>query len=103
MKVIAIGDLHGKDCWKEVDFSRFDKVIFLGDYTDSFSETDEEIFTNLREIVHLKKTNREKFVLLLGNHDVQYLHFPYYNCSGFRPEAQKELTGFFKRIYCLQT
>ena len=21
MKIIAIGDLHGKDCWKQVDFN----------------------------------------------------------------------------------
>src|SRR6266446_697883 len=96
MKIIAVGDLHGKDCWKEIDFTPFDKVIFIGDYTDSFSATDDEIFSNLQEIVLLKKANREKFILLLGNHDVQYLHFPYFSCSGFRPTAQKQLTTFFK-------
>src|SRR6185503_16484057 len=62
----------------------------------SFTATNEEIFTNLQQIAQLKEANREKFILLLGNHDVQYLHFPYFSCSGFRPEAQKQLTLFFR-------
>lgn len=37
MKHIAIGDLHGRDTWQQVDTKLYDKVIFLGDYADSMT------------------------------------------------------------------
>ncbi len=96
MRVIAIGDLHGRDVWKQVDVAGADRVIFLGDYTDSRQGfTDEEIYRNLAEILKLKAKNPDKITLLIGNHDAQYLHFPNYRCSGFRPAAQPELTRLF--------
>lgn len=97
MKIIAIGDLHGKDCWKQIDVSLFEKVIFAGDYVDSFTATNNQIFNNLLELVQLKKSNTDKVILLLGNHDIQYLYFPYYRCSGFRPEAQFDLEELFRK------
>ena len=36
MKIISIGDLHGKDVWKQIDPANYDKIIFVGDYTDDF-------------------------------------------------------------------
>jgi hypothetical protein len=36
-------------------------------------------------------------VLLLGNHDVQYLHFPQHQITGFRPTMQPELTALFNK------
>ena len=97
MKLIAIGDLHGKDCWKQIDFNLYDKVVFMGDYTDSFTATNDEIFNNLSALVQLKKSGPEKFILLLGNHDIQYLYFPDFRCTGFRPLAQVDLTDVFRK------
>lgn len=37
MKHIVIGDLHGKDIWQTIDFTQYEKVVFLGDYVDSFT------------------------------------------------------------------
>lgn len=96
MKHVIIGDLHGKDCWKDVDPNLYDKVIFLGDYVDHWTLPDEVIYRNLREIIGLKQQYPEKVELLLGNHDVQYLHFPHYLCSGYRPTMQHLLTQLFK-------
>lgn len=62
---------------------------------DSFDLSDFDILENLKGVLSLKKRHPEKVVLLLGNHDVQYMHFPRYQCSGFRPSMQVDLTGLF--------
>ncbi|GAB3644103.1 metallophosphoesterase [Spirosoma arcticum] len=95
MKLLTISDLHGRTVWKDVDFSSYDRVIFLGDYTDSFVFDDNAILTNLSEIIQHKRREPSKFVLLIGNHDAQYLHFPYYRCSGFRAWSQPTLSALF--------
>jgi hypothetical protein len=95
MKHIIIGDLHGRDTWRQVSINKYDKVVFLGDYVDSFTISNLAIYENLKDIIHLKKRNPNKIVLLLGNHDIQYLYFPRYQCSGFRPAMQSQLTGLF--------
>ncbi len=102
MKHIIIGDLHGKDCWKEININNYDKVIFLGDYVDHWTLPDADIYRTLNEVIELKITHPEKVELLLGNHDVQYLYFPRYLCSGYRPSMQKLLTMLFndnKRLF----
>jgi hypothetical protein len=106
MKHLIIGDLHGKDCWNEIQFSNYDKVIFVGDYVDHWTLPDEVIYKNLKNIIKLKKKLSDKIELLLGNHDVQYLYYPRYLCSGFRPGMQRSLTflfnderGLFKTAY----
>ncbi len=92
MKILAISDLHGRAVWKEAHFNEYDQVIFLGDYTDSYVESDETIYENLKAIIQLKRRKPSKFVLLIGNHDAQYLHFPHYRCSGYRAWAQPALS-----------
>ncbi|UFH56811.1 metallophosphoesterase [Spirosoma sp. KNUC1025] len=97
MKILTISDLHGRTVWKETNFDTYDRVIFLGDYTDSYVVDDETIYNNLYEIIQLKRKARNKFVLLIGNHDAQYLHFPNYRCSGFRAWAQPSLSNLFAK------
>ena len=97
IKLLAIGDLHGKSCWQVIDFSEYDKVIFMGDYVDSTNHSDEEILDNLKAVLAVKEQFPEKVVLLLGNHDIQYLYYPEYRCSGFRPSMQVVLTALFNR------
>ena len=97
MNILTISDLHGRAVWKEADLAASDRVIFLGDYTDSYVEIDETIYHNLLEIIELKKKKPDKFVLLIGNHDAQYMHFPHYRCSGFRAGAQPLLSSLFAK------
>lgn len=75
MKLIAIGDIHGRSIWKEiVEAQTFDKVIFIGDYFDSKEDIDAETqMVNFIEICRLKRSQPDKVILLLGNHDYHYL------------------------------
>lgn len=95
MKIIAIGDIHGRDAWKRIDVDAFDKVVFIGDYVDSRHISEEDIINNFKEIIELKKTLPEKVVLLLGNHDVHYLFYPDFPQNGFMKNSQEALTELF--------
>jgi len=97
MKHIAIGDLHGRDTWQHINTKSYDKVIFLGDYADSHTLSDLVILENLKKIIALKKRQPGKVELLLGNHDAHYLHYPRFQCSGFRPTMQRDLTTLFRK------
>ena len=74
MKVITIGDLHGKTHWKNISYDEYDRVIFIGDYLDGDGSTDE--LENLQQIISFKKSYPEKVILLLGNHEIQYYWQP---------------------------
>lgn len=96
MKLIAIGDIHGKDAWKEIDPSGYDKIIFLGDYVDSKLVLPDQIFENLNYLIICKKLLPDKIILLFGNHDIQYSEYPKYRCPGFNSGQQPALTKLFQ-------
>jgi predicted phosphodiesterase len=74
MKIITIGDIHGRDAWKDIVRSEtFDKLIIIGDYFDSFEIWPHEQQENFRDIITYKKANMNKVVLLFGNHEYHYL------------------------------
>lgn len=95
LKIITIGDLHGSSAWKTIDPERWDKMIFMGDYVDSFEYPDWEITRNLDDVLQLKRSCPDKVKLLWGNHDLAYYyggHKRHY-CSGFRANL---LPTFYK-------
>lgn len=96
MKLITVSDIHGRGDWIHVDVTTYDRVIFLGDYVDSHSLSDGVILNNFHQIIKLKQQYPEKVVLLIGNHDAQYLHYPNYSCSSFRQSIQSALTELFR-------
>lgn len=131
MKILSIGDIHGRDQWKflthgspyeyntwrtacdhgaepvsdfwsEMPYTAFDKIIFVGDYVDSFTVSNVEIKSNLLDIIDFKRKLGDRVVLLLGNHDVQYI-VPNHICSGYRPEAQHDLYQIFTENLSLFT
>ena len=91
MKTIIIGDVHGRDQWKQIVAQEkdADTVIFLGDYFDSFDVSAVEQMHNFKEIVEFKETSftnagtedqhKTRFIMLIGNHDYHY--FPEINDS----------------------
>lgn len=89
-KTLSIGDLHGLDVWKKAlfgkiyDMDNFDKIIFIGDYVDSFSVSPILQLHNLKILIELKIKYPSKIVLLYGNHDIHYSHYPKYRCTGFQ-------------------
>lgn len=96
MKILTIGDLHGLPEWKSVISEQFDKIVFLGDYLDSFHVPDKHILQNLEEIIAFKGSHPEKVVLLWGNHETSYL---YRECraSGYRPRIGEQVKEMLTR------
>ena len=99
MKIAVIGDLHGKNCWKKLiegRFDKFDKIIFMGDYSDDswVTFTDEEIVNNLKDVIDFKKNHNDKVVLIIGNHDFQYI-VGYPTASRYRKSYAKEMHKIF--------
>ncbi|WP_247233547.1 metallophosphoesterase [Telluribacter sp. SYSU D00476] len=98
MYILAIGDIHGRDVWKEIIGTRADQVVFIGDYVDSRGEVEaSDIVRNFKEIIQFKQDLPDRVTLLLGNHDIQYLYYPGYRCSGFRADLQPTYTDIFTR------
>lgn len=121
MKTISLGDIHGRDVWKfilfgscyeytmwrtaveegapvdwddNMPFLGHDKIVFVGDYVDSFDVPSSVILYNLKEIIDLKQKLGDRVVLLLGNHDIQYF-VKGKRCSGHRIELQHDLEQLF--------
>ena len=73
MKTIVLGDTHGRNIWKEIVFQeKADRVIFIGDYFDSFNIGPAEQMFNFREIIDFKEKGECEVILLIGNHDFHY-------------------------------
>jgi UDP-2,3-diacylglucosamine pyrophosphatase LpxH len=74
MKTVIIGDVHGRDQWKQiVDQEKdADRFVFVGDYFDSFDISAVEQMHNFKEIVEFKQTIGEEVIMLIGNHDYHY-------------------------------
>jgi hypothetical protein len=79
------------EIWREEydNFMDYDKIIFVGDYVDSFNIGNAEMKKNLEDIIFFKKACPDKVVLLLGNHDIQYI-VANEICSGYRPEMKHD-------------
>lgn len=75
MKTIFIGDIHGKTIWKDIiDKENADRIIIVGDYFDTHDDisTAEQIF-NFEEIIRWKESVDNEIIMLIGNHDFQYM------------------------------
>ena len=96
MKILVIPDLHGKKTWVREKHSLYDKIIFLWDYCDSFTHSDEEILSNLQAVIGLKQLYPNKVDLLLGNHDIGYIYPSETWCSGHRFSMRNSLWKLFK-------
>ncbi len=87
MKIIALGDTHGRSYWKEIAETRdFDKLIFIGDYFDSKEDIGpQKQIANFNDIIRYKELQPEKVILLLGNHDFHYLDWTDEIYTGYQP------------------
>jgi len=106
-KTIIIGDVHGRDQWKQIVAQEkdADTVIFLGDYFDSFNISAVEQMHNFKEIVEFKETSftnagtddqhKTRVIMLIGNHDYHY--FPEINDSS-TSGYQKRMAMVIKQL-----
>lgn len=91
MKIVAVGDTHGRDLWRKIaeKEKEFDKFVFIGDYFDTHEDTTPaQQLHNFKQIVKFKKLNSDKVVMLHGNHDQHYLpEIGYNGTSGYQSGA----------------
>lgn len=82
MKILVLPDIHGRKFWKEPckNIKDYDKIIFLGDYMDPYDFENISVpmaISNFEEILKFANENKDKVVLLLGNHDMPYFSDTY--------------------------
>jgi hypothetical protein len=95
MKTIVLGDTHGRSNWKlAIHQEQPDRVIFIGDYFDSFEIPGIDQIHNFKEIIYYKESNPQvEVVMLIGNHDHHY--FPeigYTGTSGYQNKIAPSIT-----------
>jgi hypothetical protein len=95
MKTIILGDTHGRSTWKiAIHQDKPDRVIFIGDYFDSFEISGVEQINNFKEIIQYKEDNPQvEVVMLIGNHDYHY--FPeigYTGTTGYQSGIAPSIT-----------
>jgi hypothetical protein len=91
MKILILPDLHARKFWRQAitdNANKVDKVIFLGDYLDPYSEEimmapelmecsdfydSRNLLKMLNDIISLKKNEPDKYILLTGNHTDSYI------------------------------
>jgi hypothetical protein len=74
-KLVAIGDIHGRDIWKQIVAKEHDadEFVFVGDYFDSFTVKGPDQINNFLDIIEFRNTSiYHKVTLLIGNHDYHY-------------------------------
>ena len=84
-KIIVIGDIHGRTIWRDIVNTNpdADYYVFVGDYFDSFDISSAEQVHNFREIIEFKNNNKDRVILLIGNHDIHYTKGCIGSYSGF--------------------
>lgn len=94
MKYLVLGDIHGRECWKDIiPKENPDRIIFLGDYVSTHDGVDSEVqINNLKEILDLKSSLQDRVILLRGNHDMQHLGYFWAECSGYDKYVGVEMT-----------
>lgn len=86
---LAIGDIHGRNTWKDIvnaELDNVDKIIFVGDYFDSFNIPLQTQIENFKDILEFKNSYPDKVVLLTGNHDIHYIKTLNERYSGYSYE-----------------
>lgn len=105
MKVVAIGDIHGRKIWADIikKESDADQYVIMGDYFDSYEDEDIDYFIgaqveNFNNILALKKKMKDKLILLFGNHDYHYLSNTPHKYSRYDAATQAQAGHIFDRV-----
>ncbi|WP_264559967.1 metallophosphoesterase family protein [Flavobacterium sp. N2270] len=98
MRKFVIGDIHGgfkalKEVINEINLTSTDRLIFLGDYVDGWSESPEV----LDFLIELQKNSN--CVFIKGNHDdllLNYLKNKTYNDEWFKHGGESTINAYKK-------
>lgn len=76
-KTLVLGDIHGRLCWWDIiNKESPDRIIFMGDYIDSHEDISaEQQCSNFEDILNYVCNNKDKCILLRGNHDMKYMGY----------------------------
>ena len=80
METAVIGDIHGRIEVMVAALAKHDRVVFVGDYVDSFDRT--KLDQTLCLTMALKEHNGDSIICLRGNHEESYID-PDARCSGW--------------------
>lgn len=93
MKHIVIPDLHGRyemiDSIEELFLTVDGYIILLGDIFDSFDLSFVDQMKTFNRVKQLKEKYQDRFIWLLGNHDVHYLEIDNKKVRGDGFQADK--------------
>lgn len=95
MKILAVGDVHGNRKPLEIakkHADEVDKIVFVGDYVDSFYDNWISQKAVLEDILEFKSKNT-KVITLWGNHDHAYISDPH--VSGHQNVFHSEMGEYF--------
>lgn len=76
MKITVVADSHGSAVplgIARMNLEKSDKIIFLGDFFDHEEKEYNEQKQNFLNVIEFKKQNIEKVIVLIGNHDANYI------------------------------
>lgn len=92
---LILADLHDKItiAQKILDNNPCDKIIFLGDYFDSFEGDTIEAIETAKWVVKTMEVLGDRALWCCGNHDVPYRYpnIVHYRCSGWTPKKCEEI------------
>jgi hypothetical protein len=90
MRHVIIPDVHEKVSRFESILAHYDNdqthFVILGDYFDSFTHDISDV-RRLCQWVNSAAMQPEKYTLLLGNHDIQYLVSRRHMCTGYQADT----------------
>ena len=87
-KTLVLGDIHGRFIWKQIiEQEQPDRVIFIGDYFDSYDLSAAEQIHNFKEIIEYKESGKAEVILLIGNHDYHYMSGIDEHYSGYQHKS----------------
>ena len=100
---IIIGDVHGRVNWRQLVYPLRDDCtyVFLGDFSDPYYSieevTFEQMFSEMESIFKMKQEHPDNVIILLGNHDLQYI-IKYGETSRYELNVEKKniLFKFFE-------
>jgi predicted phosphodiesterase len=89
MKTVILGDIHGRPHWKDIVLNEQpNRVIFIGDYFDSYDDyTAAEQMWNFEHIINFKLSGKAEAIILVGNHDYHYMRGVTEHYSGYQHGA----------------
>jgi len=101
MRTLVVGDIHGglRSLVQVLERASFDnstdKLIFLGDYVDGWSESAQLI----DYLINMQEEAESRHVFILGNHDVwcrEWLNFGYANPNWLVQGGQATYNSYIK-------